>query len=224
VKFEGYKDKYGLMHPIKGQFSENGILHLAEYALTLRLITGKPVGNPKFLNAVIATIVDHVDFKVFDPNPSDNNDEYAHFSHDNMTGLYCLMYLLSFPLKNLPTFKWNHRRWLHPRDILFYSIMKNPVLKFLIPLLAIPVYFSCIAKRNRTSGKCLWFLRLNILNLKYNNFATRSLLKLSEVLMKDLHGSRPYKDSFDVYFKDKEYPIHKLMEKYYDKQEGKRIN
>lgn len=221
--FEGYFDKYGLLHVDKGVYSENGILFLAEF-LTLKKLNGEldAQGVSLALSASLACKKYEEDNEFWiDPNPSDNNVPDVHLSHDNLTGMYALHKLCGLSVNTLFVNKLNRRIWLHPRDLLFYTIMKNRSIgKYLVPLLIFFIIPSIIKPREVTSGKCLWFLRLHLLDIIYSSFITRSLLWLTNHILKHDHGSTPFKDVFSIYFKNVDHPINIAMEKYYESEEG----
>jgi len=92
----------------------------------------------------------------------------SHFSHDNMTGLYCYKILAGISVNHLPVARWNNRWWLHPRDLAFYFYCHYPRLGLLfLWISSLAMIFSCLGKykyRNgqryiKTDGKLLAYLR-----------------------------------------------------------------
>lgn len=147
-----------------------------------------------------------------------------HFSHDNMTGLYCMRELgldrkLDF---ELPVYKWNNRIWLHPRDLIFYAALNRNFLGLLlIPLLLIISIHSLLKPREVTSGKCLWFLRFGTLALSGNYYLQlvgKAGIILLDTLLRARHGRLPLTDVFGIYYKDVNHPIRKEIEVYYGKK------
>ncbi len=105
-----------------------------------------------------------------------NREFGSHFSHDNMTGLYCLNKNRTGGVSvALPTARWNGRWWLHPRDVFFYFWCHNPRIGlFFLWISSLAMIISCIQKykvRNgvkyiKTDGKLLAFLRCRSFDLK----------------------------------------------------------
>jgi hypothetical protein len=239
-------DSKGLLHVEKGVFSENGVLFAAEYWIFFKNIKEPYLSSffQRETEKIIAGVYNYDSEKEkhwFDPNPSHNNDINSHYSHDNMTGLYCLGYFTeSFEIKQLPIIKWNcvkpskqqkwyykiqkklfgNYLWFHPRDFLFYLTLKNNILGYLgLPLLFLISFFSAFAPKNITSGKCKWLLAYLTLN-NHTNKMVRAFSKLclslfSKTLKKE-HGSQPFIDVFNIYFKNEEHPIHNQIKKLYE--------
>jgi hypothetical protein len=183
-------------HPLRNQ-SENGPLFTAHVNLFIET-------NPYF-SAII---------------PSKDNPNFfanglsarPHFSHDNMTGLHSLCVTNDRPdiLKKLPTFKWNNRWWLHPRDHAFYSLIKRKLI-CLLPLSVLVLFLTSLHSfaqpKERTSGKCMWFLRIRTLKLMYTSRISRHLLDSWERLGLKL-AKATWSEIFQIYFKNKDHPIH----------------
>lgn len=218
-----YIDRYGLIHAKKGEFSENGPLFAAEYWICRKMLN--PMESSTTPARILRSVIKNTGEVWFDPNPSDQNDPHCHFSHDNMTGIYALSVAYKpDELDNLPVSKWNHRSWLHPRDLMYYNLMKDKNQLFLLslPILLVMALVSCVKPRGKTSGKCLWFLRLLTMKLHKNLiiklFGTISFKIISFVLKKE-HGKKPFVDVFKIYFPEIEHPIHEMVERMYN--EGK---
>lgn len=189
IETDSYIDTNELCHVRPGEYSENGVLFSA-YINIFTDLTLTPQRIQKFTDEGEVW---------FDPNPDDINRPDCHFSHDNMTGLY--YHATRDTVQNLPTIRWNRRFWLHPRDILFYSIVKKKgSLNFLIPLLIPFLVVSCLRADKHTSGKLLWFLRGIILLDKCRNFIIINMVLyfLGDKMNDILH----------TYFKDENHPIH----------------
>ena len=205
-----YWDEYGLLHTQRGVMTENGVLFAAYYWMLNYKYD--PLG---YYDGFVGTSLRECllsNVKVgfwFDPNPSDpNNSSHTHFSHDNMTGLYCLHYLHyrkpQSELRFIPILKWNHEWWLHPRDVVFYSIMKKRRWAYLLlPLLLIMSIISCIRDVSETSGKCLWWLRWSALELHQSRVVrkfAKYALSINELILRPKYGEHPWAQIFDYYF------------------------
>lgn len=215
MSFDGWFDTYDLLHVRQGEFSENGPLFTAEYRLLKHLL-----GKNNYKVGLIAQNIIKVGW--FDPNPSDNNGVTVHFSHDNMTGLYVLTKLAGLDCNNLPILKWNERWWLHPRDIAFYSIMKENIWSklLLVPfllLLLVSSLVSCSRHRDITSGKMLWWTRWNALML-HKSRIVRACAKIGFKLATALITMK--NDSWvgvsAIYFKEVDHPVNELMRELYE--------
>ena len=220
---DSYFDENSLLHVKRGEYSENGVLFTAHYQMLSRLL-GKVGGTTHDRMGVYRTFgYNEITRKhFFDPNPAHDNDENSHFSHDNLTGLHCYMKTIGDnAINRLPTFRWNNRNWLHPRDIIFYSIMKEKKWAYLLSLvLVIASVISCVAPRGKTSGKCLWWLRLQTLKLHPNKLLSligSSTLKLVENVMSKEHGDKVWIDTFSIYFAEPDHPVNELIREYYGK-------
>lgn len=231
MSFTGWFDKYDLLHVRQGEYSENGPLFLAEYWL-LRKLLGESfwIYETTFIGINKTTILigehgDAKEVKWFDPNPTDDNIPTVHFSHDNMTGLYVLTSLTNISnrgLSDLPVLRWNSRWWLHPRDIAFYSIMKENIWSklLLVPfllLLLVSSLVSCSRHRGITSGKMLWWTRWNALML-HKSRIVRACAKIGFKLATALITMK--NDSWAgvsaIYFKEVDHPVNELMRELYE--------
>ena len=210
-------DENRLLHVKKGEYSENGPLFSAHYNMLCSLL-----GKPEETKQPRGIIKD----KWFDSNPAHDNDENTHFSHDNMTGLYFLA--MFFVEWDAPTIKWNNRFWLHPRDTIFYSIMNYRKLSYLfLPIIAIMAWVSCRTERGRTSGKCMWWLRLQTLKLHDNKlvswFGEKLYKRITNTVKKNhymhdresIQFSSPWVDVFSIYFSEADHPVNVKMREFY---------
>lgn len=213
MKYKDWQDEGGFFHiqhsPSKDG-SENGPLFTAEVALFSKL------------NEFDLAPIDIENLKVSDVDFRDRfNGSTNHFSHDNMTGLYCLKEL-GFHNMELPIIRWNSRGdkyWLHPRDILFYSILKykilSPLAMFLIPISIV----SYIEEQGRTSGKCMWFTRFGTMTLSKNPILSafgKLGFHIGNFLMKKQHGDKPFQDAFEIYFKNDGHPCREEIRRIYE--------
>ena len=205
-------DEYGLLHVQPNEPSENGILFASEY-WALERVHNHPIFEGD--KALRSTVVNE---NTFQANPPEQG---GHFSHDNMTGYKCLHYNIYGTDGLTPILKWNDRFWLHPRDILFYlSLRMEGLFGFVFVLLLLPfLLVSLMRRREITSGKCLWFLRLTTLSMSQcpwlSSVATVYIL-LSNLILSVAHGNEPWQDIFRIYFKNPNHPIHEQIEELYD--------
>ena len=223
--FSGWFDLNNMLHVRQGEYSENGPLFTAEYWLARLLNDGYLSDASK--SAISLSILQICEDGWYNPQPDDLNDENCHYSHDNMTGLYALCKLADISVADLPVLKWNNRWWLHPRDIVFYTLMKmngeklwiNIPLGLLYLLILLPASLhSCFQERWRTSGKMLWWTRWNILMLhKSKMISTLSRLSwyVCEKLLKIRHGDKPMTDVVSIYFKEEGHPVKEGIRRIY---------
>ena len=224
-------DENRLLHVKKGEYSENGPLFTAHFCMLQRLLDIPSNGAIEATNKMIVCKVDDdmvIRPKWFDSNPAHDNDENTHFSHDNMTGLYCLKQMQELERIELPTIRWNNRFWLHPRDTIFYSIMHTRKLAYLfLPIIAIMAWVSCRTERGRTSGKCMWWLRLQTLKLHDNKlvswFGEKLYKRITNTVKKNhymhdresIQFSSPWVDVFSIYFSEADHPVNVKMREFY---------
>lgn len=205
-------DEYGLLHAMPNEPSENGILFASEY-WALEKIHGHHIYNG---DVAIASTAMYKDWFVANPP-----EKGVHFSHDNMTGLKCLMYNIYGTEAGTPILKWNGRWWLHPRDIIFYSALRlEGLFGSLLVLLLLPfLLFSLMKPREVTSGKCLWFLRLTTLhmsNCPWLSTVVEPIILITNLLLSIRHGNEPWDDVFSIYFKHPDHPIRGQVREIYE--------
>lgn len=211
-----WRDKDGFLHidpsPSIEQ-SENGPTFTAEDELAAKLL-GEPLYYPRIGEL-------QRNGKWYTTRVSTRE----RFSHDSQTGVYVLEKLHKGTCKHLPVIFWGRKGWFHPRDIAFYLLMKENkwVTRFLgLPLLLfllVTALVSCREERARTSGKCLWWLRLHALQEVKSGFvqkASKLILQICERILKKQHGEKPWIDVFSIYFKNPKHPLRKKMEQLYD--------
>ncbi len=139
----------------------------------------------------------------------------SHFSHDNMTGLYCLYKnrMLLGKLSKLPIAKWNNRWWLHPKDLAFYFWCHYPRLGYLTLWIAsLAMIISCIQKykvRNgqriiKTDGKLLAFLRCRSFNLTLTYAICTFFIERHEYF-------NSWNDVAKKYFQEEGHPLRELI-------------
>lgn len=233
-------DDYGLLHVEKGVFTENGPLFAAEYWVSTAHLEKHQFQKSRnvLLNCIKTSTLSGK--RWFDPNPSHNNNELCHFSHDNMTGLYCLAYVTDYMLDVLPIVRWNcvkpHKQdrwyyklqkklfgnyiWPHPRDFILYLTLKHSIFGYLgFPFLCLASFVSASAPKNDSSGKCKWTLKFLTL-IKHENsvirkIAQKSFVRFQKKLKKE-HGDYPLIDVFQEYFKNHAHPMHDLIKRLYE--------
>ena len=212
MRSNSFWDDYGLLHVQPNEPSENGILFASEYYV-LEKIHNHPIyeGDKALRNTRINEVT-------FQANPPEQGN---HFSHDNMTGYKCLTYNMYGSDGLTPILKWNDRFWLHPRDIIFYLILRlEGLCGFLLLLSLLPfLLFSLMKRRQVTSGKCLWFLRLTTLSLSHDPWLSTLAdlyLVLTTLILSVAHGNEPWIDVFSIYFKNPDHPIRSQIEEIYE--------
>lgn len=100
------------------------------------------------------------------------------------------------------------KRWIHPRDLIFYGYCAgNPIAKLCIVFLALACIVSCMRKKEETSGKLLAWTKCHI--LKEKSLVMRWTLKACSKLVKS------WKEVFCIYFPDSKNPIHQLAVEVY---------
>jgi len=141
-------------------------------------------------------------------------DRGSHFSHDNMTGVYCL-YRNHYGVvpRELPVAKWNNRWWLHPRDVFFYFWCHNPRIGLLfLWISSLAMIVSCIQKYKvrdgkkfiKTDGKLLAFLRCRSFDLKITYAICTFFIERHKYF-------NNWNDVARRYFKEEGHPLRKLI-------------
>lgn len=218
-------DKYGLLHVERGKTSENGILFATEFHYA-KSISDNYFDGSLALYAIQSTMRTLHGEDYYEENPLLGLATDDHFSHDNMTALYALARICNQQdlIERLPVIHWNNRPWLHPRDILFYLLMKEiswlqPLLLVLSVVLLLPIsYLSCSRRREHTSGKMLVWVRLNALMKSRKKLTSRLaqfFLDICTSKIKDLHGSDGWADVARIYFPDRSHPNHIIFSNIY---------
>lgn len=217
-KYTDWQDYGGFFHVQKyptRNGSENSPLFTAEVALFAKL-NGFEIVRPVVKNLKVSEVDfrDRMDAKI-----------PCHFSHDNMTGLYCLRELGYFS-GSLPIIRWNSTKqgkysrkfWLHPRDVLFFLALSHPIFSALSLLLLPIALVSFLRPREETSGKCLFFTRFGTMSLS-KNYILRTVgkigLAIGEKVMVKQYGEHPYIGMFDYYFKNEGHPCRVEIRKLY---------
>ena len=145
-----------------------------------------------------------------------NREWGSHFSHDNMTGLYCLYKNSMYDphtLSTLPIMKWNDRWWLHPRDLAFYFWAHHPLLG--LPFLwiaSLSMFISCYQEhkvRNgniilKTDGKLLAWMRCKSFNMRVTYKVCTWLIERNPKF-----GS--WNNVAKIYFREEGHPLRELI-------------
>lgn len=139
----------------------------------------------------------------------------SHFSHDNMTGLYCIYKNRDaiLRMRQLPILKWNNRWWLHPRDMAFYFWCHHPILG--LPFLwiaSLAMIVSCIQTykvRNgkkiiKTDGKLLAYMRCKSFNMGITLAVCTYFIQRHEFF-------NSWNDVAKMYFKEEGHPLRELI-------------
>jgi len=139
----------------------------------------------------------------------------SHFSHDNMTGMYCTYKskYSQYMVDTLPVMRWNNRWWLHPKDISFYFWAKNPRLG--LPFLWIAslcMIISCYQEykvRNgnkilKTDGKLLAWMRCK-------SFGMHRTLKICTWLIERNPKFGSWNNVAKIYFREEGHPLRDLV-------------
>lgn len=211
MTYDEWKDHYGLLNPEKNTPTENAILVTLQYDL---LNKAHLLLTYSLILRYFQTTTDHLYTQTHYGKKADHGEEGLEpNSHDNITAIAVTMKLIgaehrvkgmwSYMLRNLFTYdfrspnKINVKRILHPRDIIFYGYLaRNPVCILLMPLLIIPMLFSCLKPKEKTSGKLLWWLRCHCLPKPFFWL---------------FHKLVDYKEAFRIYYYQEGHPIKELL-------------
>lgn len=138
----------------------------------------------------------------------------SHFSHDNMTGLYCYMKRRYGKVpEHFPICKWNSKYWLHPRDLAFYFWVHYPRLGYLTLWIAsLAMMVSCIQTykvRNgkriiKSDGKLLAYMRCKSFNMSITFAACTFIISRHKHF-----GS--WNSVAKMYFKEEGHPLRSLI-------------
>jgi hypothetical protein len=219
-------DKVKLIHLDKAPDitnSENGPLFSAEFHQLYLEMYGKR--HPYLLDTIGA-----INPRQGQYNPSGEwlgkDSSNAHFSHDNMTGLYCLYYNA---FSRIPTFlPLMTKDVKHPRDVLFFMYChtlkyEGLLMDFIRHLLLIIPSFAMIVScfqlykvRNgnkilKTDGKLLTWLRCRTFGLK-------KTLYVCEKVMKFRKKWKSWGQIFGTYFIRTDHPINQMASRLYHRE------
>lgn len=222
-----FLDEFNILHlneNPKFDQSENGLTFTGEYHAIAKYLDWS-VQLPQVDLSNFMTIGDDSQ-PLFLPTPK--SERNAHFSLDNMSGIYCLRELYH-PNLELPTSKWykpkNHDKnesafWLRPDTLAFFGLLNhNPFWSLIAkPVILFASKLSFSKPKAVTSGKRMWFARFCLMAQSPHAHIRKigeEGIKQSEQLLKKEHGENPMADVMSIYFKNPNHPIHELMLKYY---------
>ncbi len=132
-------------------------------------------------------------------------------SHDEYTGYVCALLnhpdieFSKFIRKKIQIFSWKR---MHPRDIIFYGLVKFPILFLILkPLLSFIMMISCGERykyRNgrkilKTDGKILSLLRCKSLGMNFTYMVCTWLIE-------DDRNFKSWTQVYEIYFKDPAHP------------------
>ena len=217
-----FYNKYNLINATKEDIvAENTVLFSVEYSFI----------NPKD-REMIFNIIKFIEKckkgkGLFDPFPNAEGTKDQYMSHDNLTAFVAMSKkhnwkyhkeIWNYLVKHFFTYdnisgKVNFKRFMHPRDILFYGYCAdNVICKLLYPLLVMFMVITCAQSykvRNgnkilKTDGILLSWVRCKGANLDFS-------LKILTFIIKCNKNFKTWKNVFSIYFKDIEHPIRKLL-------------
>lgn len=187
--------------------SENGPLFTAQFYNLYRL---RDFGLHPYIYESIKTVNPKTD--VYKPSAQGGE----HFSHDNMTGLYCMYYM---GLGRIPSSLPLVTKYVkHPRDILFFAychtlkydgLVVKLVQAILLAFPCLAMIISCMRKYERdghtlaTSTKLLAYLRCSV-------FGLTKTLTICEFFLKRHKIYKGWKDIFTYYFRQPKHPCNEL--------------
>jgi hypothetical protein len=208
-KRKNYKNKYNLLNAFDYEdVSENTLLFSIEnYLLEKNDVKIKDMDNYiKLLKNDEGLYNNIIGIPVHD------KDKWT--SHDQLLSIIAFS-LIQSKKYHLEIWKWlkshlftydniskkiNFKRFLHPRDIIFFGYCANSKLcKLLLPLLTIIMCISCFNKQS--SGKLLCWVRCKCANLKITYYLCTLIIKLNKN-----YGS--WNKVFNTYFPNKNHPNH----------------
>lgn len=139
----------------------------------------------------------------------------GNFSHDNMTGIVVWRKAVGIKQKITP---YNFKQWWHPRDVSFYLYARFPYIFWPLLLTAsVAMIVSCAQDykyRNgkqilKTDGKILTFMRCRAF---YHNPILRLTFKICTHLIRKNEKFSSWTNIMNIYFKDKDHPVNKMIE------------
>jgi hypothetical protein len=221
-----FRDKFNLVtSEPNAELEESSLLFTVEnYFLEIEN-KKDPSFNEEILKQIL--VICRENKGIYRQHPAQLTGHDQFMSHDQLTALFCFSYimglnhhieiwdeikrqLLRYNNINVPTTfkeKLRNKRYLHPRDIIFYGICnKNKIAYTAIPLLIIIMFISCWSKRKvmaygapalKTDGKLLTYIRIRALGWKWLN-------KFFDWIIKIRFGG--WSKIFKVYFRREEHP------------------
>ena len=226
-----YFDSNGLINSRPDEVhSENAPLWSMEYALLCRLF-GIPC---QFIEASLFAFYKKCMIRpgLFNQRTFLDGTPEDHVSHDQLTALMCFSYVRGlvwhkeiwqeikrqgYRYDNLNPDK--PRRWLHPRDIIFYGILNDVTwCKWLFPVFSLICQQTCIKKwkvRNgikmpATGGKLLTFVRC--VSTMHRLPKMQKLIEKCTTLIKKNDTMKCWTNVFRIYFPEEKHPITQIIE------------
>jgi hypothetical protein len=199
-------DDNGLLNAYSEEkYGENSLLYTLEYLL----LTNDQATNGLLFSAINRS---QISDGLYHQHPT-NFDQMA---HDQLTAIMCYFYMIKD--SRLETvwkeiLKQNYHydiiipdkpeKLLHPRDVIFYGCLAGNIwARLLSPLLVAMMVITLLGKKENTSGKLLWWVRVMSLRGKIKKWL---FLKVAPMLMR-----QSYKEVFAFYFKDPAHPINRV--------------
>jgi len=218
--------KYGTLNSQESEnYAENSTLWAAEWVFLAELAGEDNEAKIQELSDFINSDL-KVSEGLYNQLPFVNNTKEDSISHDQITGYIALSnrYNLGF---HIPIWKEIKRQWfrydninpekpelnkiLHPRDMIFYGMICGSKLWYLLsPILFLMSLFSVFKPKGVTSGKILWWVRINAIR---NNYVRLKLLGFYNWLIRGGYGH-----SFRVYFNNTKHPIYRLSLRVYPRE------
>jgi len=225
-----FYDSFGLIteEPTR-ELSENSLLFTVENFF----LNPDNERRKTFLSAILDICNEGKGIYRQHPAKLTGHDKYM--SHDQLTAIFCFSYFNKlnahktiwkemvrqfFRYNNVDvpkTFKDKifNKRFLHPRDIIFYGICnKNIFCYLLFPILFLIMFISCWSKKEviaygapalKTDGKLLTFIRVRALGWKW-------LIKFFDFIIEKRFGG--WKVIFKTYFRYEDHPNIVLLNKH----------
>ena len=205
MSYTDYIDEHGYMKLTTDEPEQinNGILFLATYVTLVAATTG----DIDKVNELEPTV--NKALKFFYENPEINN-----YSHDNITAYLCLLHQYGYDLQLTKEMK--RRYFRHPRDIIFYGLIKRAwwVIPF-VPLFYIMAFLSCKKKYKvrgdqkfiHTDGKILYILRGS-----YGFDSPKFLTMVFTIIAATLETETPVHECMRIYYKDIHHPNRRISQ------------
>jgi hypothetical protein len=184
------------------KFGENSLLYTLEYYL---------LTQDKIISELLLSAINRSEISpgLYHQHPTN----FEQMAHDQLTAIVCFFYKTRDP--RLETI-WEEilkqrfhydiitpdkpEKLLHPRDVIYYGcLVGNRWAKLLSPVLIAMLVITLLGKKEDTSGKLLWWVRVSCLQGKIKKWL---FFKIAPLLMR-----QSFKEVFAYYFKDADHPI-----------------